>query len=429
MLDLIRTKTTSPPAPTSPKINDCDTVTPHFSENTDLYRTNHPSHAAGKKKFPFTSVDLPCRAFCNWRGSCYDPATPAPKGRVPTPIMSDPQNSRTPQGSNRPGEPTGFNWKLIGLLSVALLILGIAVVNPNGFNGRTTELSYPEFREAWDQGRVITKDQKKFPFKVVTKDSPYTAVISGWLSPQMKAPSTPETDSYKFKVPVNLLAQADALKSLLGENVPTREVSGTPAVLTPPSVTPNPAEADTTRILSLAEFRKARALGEIKADDANNPLTLAVNPGSFSGNITGFRSEVKNRVPEPVDGKVDPRPFEVVTSVPLLGDDLTGLIKGSGTSFVQDSDMLKGAIFTFLPVLLVVLLLIFLFRQQMKAAGRGAMSFGKSKARLLTMDRNKVTFKDVAGIEEAKEEVSEIVEFLRDPGSSRNSAARFPRAC
>lgn len=51
----------------------------------------------------------------------------------------------------------------------------------------------------------------------------------------------------------------------------------------------------------------------------------------------------------------------------------------------------------------------------MRATGRSAMSFGKSRARLLTPDKDRVTFKDVAGCDESKEEVSEVVEFLKNP--------------
>jgi cell division protease FtsH len=76
---------------------------------------------------------------------------------------------------------------------------------------------------------------------------------------------------------------------------------------------------------------------------------------------------------------------------------------------------------------LIIGILFFLFRQQMKSAGRGAMSFGKSKARLLTMDRNKVTFKDVAGIQEAKEELFEIVDFLRDPKKFQKLGGSIPK--
>jgi cell division protease FtsH len=80
-----------------------------------------------------------------------------------------------------------------------------------------------------------------------------------------------------------------------------------------------------------------------------------------------------------------------------------------------------------LPFLLLFLLVYFLFSRQMKMAGRSAMSFGRSKARMLAKDKNKVTFKDVAGVEEAKEEVREIVEFLKDPKKFQRLGGRIPK--
>ena len=59
--------------------------------------------------------------------------------------------------------------------------------------------------------------------------------------------------------------------------------------------------------------------------------------------------------------------------------------------------------------------------------GKGAMSFGKSRARMLNEDNNRITFADVAGVEEAKEEVQEIVEFLRDPSKFQKLGGRIPR--
>ena len=60
-------------------------------------------------------------------------------------------------------------------------------------------------------------------------------------------------------------------------------------------------------------------------------------------------------------------------------------------------------------------------------AGKGALSFGKSKARMLAKEKNKTTFKDVAGVEEAKEEVSELVEFLKDPKKFQKLGGRIPK--
>jgi cell division protease FtsH len=80
------------------------------------------------------------------------------------------------------------------------------------------------------------------------------------------------------------------------------------------------------------------------------------------------------------------------------------------------------------PMLLLIGVWIFFMRQmQGGGGGRGAMSFGKSRARMLGEDQVKVTFADVAGVEEAKEEVAELVEFLRDPGKFQRLGGKIPR--
>jgi len=80
------------------------------------------------------------------------------------------------------------------------------------------------------------------------------------------------------------------------------------------------------------------------------------------------------------------------------------------------------------PMLLLIGVWLFFMRQmQGGSGGKGAMSFGKSKAKMMTEDQNKVTFADVAGVEEAKEEVEELVEFLKDPAKFQKLGGKIPK--
>ncbi len=97
---------------------------------------------------------------------------------------------------------------------------------------------------------------------------------------------------------------------------------------------------------------------------------------------------------------------------------------------VENKDTwLKSLIITVLPIIIIVGFLYFLFSRQMKMAGKGAMQFGKSKARMTMPEEQekKITFKDVAGAEEAKEDMQEIVDYLKDPLKYKMLGARIPK--
>ena len=331
--------------------------------------------------------------------------------------MSDSPNSTPPSNSSNrtPGEPNGFNWRLLGLLSVATVILGVAFLTNS--NKSAIPMTYSQFRQAWDQGRIVV-DNPKQALKVITTDASYDATITGWVTPELQAPKS-DAPKKDFRVPVNFALQRDEINGLLGNDIRIQPVS---------NATEQPLESD-VETLSLPELRQSIALKLVDPKDAGNSLRILTFAGTDNAVIVGTRKIAAPPVPQ-LDAAGKPLPavaFTVPVSTAIQGGDLEKLVRDNKAVYERNKDYLSSALFTFLPILLIFGVLFFLFRQQMKSAGRGAMSFGKSKARLLTMDRNKVTFKDVAGIQEAKEELFEIVDFLRDPRKFQKLGGSIPK--
>ena len=110
----------------------------------------------------------------------------------------------------------------------------------------------------------------------------------------------------------------------------------------------------------------------------------------------------------------------------LLGQLLKNNVDVTGVEKQQES-MLLHIFINWFPMLLLIGVWVFFMRQMQGGGGRGAMSFGRSRARLMGEDQIKVTFADVAGVEEAKEEVKELVDFLKDPSKFQQLGGRIPR--
>jgi cell division protease FtsH len=110
-------------------------------------------------------------------------------------------------------------------------------------------------------------------------------------------------------------------------------------------------------------------------------------------------------------------------------EDLISSLKTKGIAFSfkeQKEGSLMQILFNWAPLILLVVIMV-LFMRQLQAGGTKAMSFGRSRARMLSENQNKTTFKDVAGIDEAKEEVQEIVEFLKNPKKFTRLGGRIPK--
>ncbi len=113
----------------------------------------------------------------------------------------------------------------------------------------------------------------------------------------------------------------------------------------------------------------------------------------------------------------------------ILTEKLMDLLDENGVQvkIKRQKTMMLTVLANLLPILLIFVVIYFVFIRQMKNAGRGAMSFGKSRAKQLTQDKNKITFKEVAGVDEAKDELLEVVEFLKDPKQFQKLGGKMPK--
>ncbi len=154
---------------------------------------------------------------------------------------------------------------------------------------------------------------------------------------------------------------------------------------------------------------------------------------NYSDFIAKIESNAINRVSisgDTISGTTsDGKPFRTI--YPMNDDELIPMLRNSGVEInvkeVQKDSFLMTIFVSWFPMLLLIGVWIFFMRQMQGGGKGGALSFGKNRARLMEQGENKFTFEDVAGIDEAKEELEEIIDFLREPQKFTKLGGRIPK--
>jgi cell division protease FtsH len=173
---------------------------------------------------------------------------------------------------------------------------------------------------------------------------------------------------------------------------------------------PTPAQLKIQQVVELAEQNQV-VEGIIRKDATGGPGWV---------DITG---KVKEPTLRNQAGTTD----AFIATGTLTESNLERLQKSQAFTEKPATTAMTQLLLNILPFIIVIGLLYFLFVRQIRQAGKGALSFGKSRAKMLTRDKDRIMFADVAGCDEAKEEVSEVVEFLKEPKKFQKIGGRIPK--
>ena len=339
-----------------------------------------------------------------------------------------------PMGSD--GKPTksGPNWRVIFFLLIGVGVLFMAM-NSSTANSKAKEIGVAEFVSLLENDKVlidplegvdveILKDKKALQAyleernlniddhltKVTNEGSVFQNKFVGKRDAQNYEDEKKDPVKTPFAVHINTQANSEFINSVqINYDVPMEYVAELPI------------KGDRTEIITIKKLKQLLKEEKVVLDGDNSMTLQKLSSGAdavFEGDML---------VPVLLDKKPDWKPFTCVVNYNEISEYDKSMISSAKFVAERNNGTMRMVLINFLPILLIIMLLFFLFRSQMKNAGKGAMSFGKSKAKMLNQDKNKVTFKDVAGIQEAKEELYEIVDFLRDPKKFEMLGGNIPK--
>lgn len=307
-----------------------------------------------------------------------------------------------PKSPFKPGQqpPTGSspNWGVMILMAVITAILLVAFMFDGSVSGPARDITLDAFTKDYREGLVVTTQPKEFPLIITTNDGSSESTISAYLYKEK-----PKFEETPF---VLTCSDSEEIRSLCNRF----------GITATPPAGEQPAVETATHLPGSEAFARLAEEGRIV------PGTTAI----YTLN-TGDKAII-GKYRKAVSGKVsvkDVEPVHVTFNRSFQGDEVKALL-GNNADYRVDNDKWTAILINCLPVLILLALLIFFFRAQGGGPG-GAMKFARSRARLLDPSKNHITFKDVAGISEAKEEVWEIVEFLRNPKKFRNLGGTIPK--
>ena len=309
--------------------------------------------------------------------------------------MSDP--NKQPNKLPTPGGSP--NWGAMILMAVIAGIIMVAFMFDGTMASPGRSISLEQFRQDYRAGKVVLNEPKKFPVDVTLNSSSTEGTITAY---EYKA--LPQFPKAGFYMPFTESDDVRALCNRFG--------------ITTTRVEAAPAELKGERIWSTEDFARMGAEGRIITTSGSPVIYESAGQGVIVGE---YRKEPIGTVTikelEPVRVEFNPA---------FQGDEVRNLL-GNQVKYTVESNTWSMFLLNVLPVGLILLLMLFFFFRAQGGGPGSAMKFARSRARLLDPNQNKVTFKDVAGISEAKEEVWEIVEFLRNPKKFRNLGGTIPK--